>query len=141
MVADFAEYAGALFSPLLLIGAIVAIVLTGLASTLRADSRFVRIGFIAVGALLAASSIWLVLYARGPDDYGGQTVSRWEYAQSYVGTWPVVVAVAGGIATSLGLIATAYVSSWARWRPVASLFAVIACPFLVFGWFSLTAGH
>jgi H+/Cl- antiporter ClcA len=142
VAADAAQYAGALFVPLLLVGALLALVLTGLAPTLDHGSRLVRLAFVATGAMLLLSSAWLVVYATGPDTYYGPTeVSRWEHAQRFTGAWPIVAAVALAVAVGLGLIATAGWPKWANWRPVVSLLSGISCLFLLYGWFALTAGH
>ena len=69
MLAEFAEYAGALVLPLLLVGAGVSVVVTGLVTVLPGRSRFVRLSFTCLGTLLLVSSGWLVLYATGRDTY------------------------------------------------------------------------
>jgi Ni/Fe-hydrogenase subunit HybB-like protein len=142
MLGDFAEYAGALILPLLLIGATLAIVVAGLAAVFHARSRFLRVAYTSLGALLAVSSAWLVLYATGADTYYEPThVSRWDHAQRFMGTWPVWLAVTGAVATSIVLFASAFARRRRAVNLVAAPAAALSCFLLILGWFALTAGH
>jgi hypothetical protein len=142
MLADFAEYAGALMVPLLLIGATLAIVVAGLATVFQARSRLLRFAYASLGALLAVSSAWLVLYATGADTYYEPThVSRWDHAQRFMGTFPVSLAVIGAVATSIVLFASAFSRAHGAVNLVVAPAAALSCFLVIFGWFALTAGH
>jgi hypothetical protein len=136
------DYGEGLIVLALLFGAAAAAVTTGLAAVLDAKSRIVRAMFIALGSLLGFASAWLVLYAHGADSYyGSDYTSRWEHADRFMGTTPIVIAVIGGIATAVCLFAAASSPTRRVIRLLAGPAAVLACFMLLFGWFALTAGH
>jgi len=126
----------------LLLGAVAAVIVTVLAAALPAASRLVHAVFITLGALLAVGSGWLVLYAAGADSYYDPAdYSRWDHAQRFLGTTPIVVAVVGAAATSALLFASAFSPARRVCRLVAGPAAALSCLLLLFGWFALTAGH
>jgi hypothetical protein len=126
---------------MLLIGGVVAVLLTGIAPTVSSGSRFVSVAFAGLAVLLALSCGWLVLYAAGPDTYYVEGVSRWEHAERFLGTAPVVVAVIAAMATSVGLIAASISPARPVLRFVVAPAAALSCGLLLVGWFALTAGH
>ena len=141
-VDQLVEYAQGVMVLALLFGAVAAAVATGLAAVLPPQSRIVRALFIALGSLLAVAAALLVVYAAGPDSYyQADYTSRWEHAQRFMGTTPVVIAVAGGIATAACLVVAALSPARRVVRLLAGLAAILSCFMLVFGWFALTAGH
>lgn len=136
---ELVQYAGVVVIPTLLLAALGAVLLTGLGAALPDRSRLVRIGFVVLGVVLAASAAWLVLYAAGPDSYEGY--SRWEHARRGIGTTQVVVAVAAASTTSVWLLAIALAFRQSASRLIAPPAGAISCLLLLFGWFALTAGH
>jgi hypothetical protein len=138
---ELVEYAGVVVIPMLLLGALGAVIVTGLGAALPDRSRLVRIGFVVLAVLLAASAAWLVLYAAGPDSYYAAGYSRWEHAERFMGTTPVVIAVVAAVITSAWLLTIAFADRRASLRLLAPPAAAISCLLLVFGWFALTAGH
>jgi hypothetical protein len=142
VLAEFADQAGVLLVPLLLLGTIVAVVMTGVAAVLSTQGRAVGVVYVALGILLATSSVWLVLYAAGPDSYYEPShYSRWEHAGRFLGASPVVIGVIGAVATSILLIASAFSPARRVLRLAAAPAAALSCFLLVLGWFALTAGH
>ena len=136
------DYAGAVIVPSLLVGAVAAVIAAVLAAALPAASRLVRAVFMTLGALLAVGSGWLVLYAAGPDSYyDPANYSRWEHAERFLGTTPIVLGVVGAAATSALLFASAFSPARRVWRLLAGPAAALSCLLLLFGWFALTAGH
>ena len=139
-MADFAEYAGALVLPLLLLGVLASILLTGLATL--PSHRVLKLVYGALGLVLALSAVWLVLYAAGPDTYyGPHEVTRWEHADRWGKTPLVVVAVISAAISSVLLLATAAGRVRESLRFLAGPAAAASGGLLVVGWFFLTTGH
>jgi hypothetical protein len=142
VLADFAEYAGFVFLPLVFIGGLAALLLSSTARHAPSDNRSVRLGFPGLALVLALATTLLVLFALAPDGYyGSSDVSHWENAGRWVGTFPVVLAVGAASATIIGLVASAVLPGRGRLRLMAALAAALSCLLLLFGWFALAGGH
>ena len=141
IVGDFAEQAGVLMLPLVLVGGLLAVVVSGLATLVPPQSALTRLGHAGLAVVLAAASAWLVLYASGEDTYYGGGVSRWEHAGRGDGTWPVALAIIIGAPTSLWLAASAQDPGRRLLRMGAAPAAVLSCALLLVGWLVLTWGH
>ena len=142
VLADFSDYAGFVFLPLVFIGGLAALLLSSSARLAPADNRSVRFGFPGLALVLALATTLLVLYAAAPDGYNGSSaVSHWENAGKFVGTFPVVLAVAAATATIIGLVASAVLPVRGRLRLIATRAAALSCLLLLAGWFALAGGN
>lgn len=92
-----------------------------------------------LSALLAASLVLMVPFARQDDSYYGSGVTRWEHATrgSGAGELTVILAIAAGAAV-LTWIAAASRGRWSRGAPLAGLVSFLA---LSVAWFILGTGH
>jgi hypothetical protein len=141
ILADFAEQAGIVVLPLLLVAGLLALVVSGLVAFVPPENLVTRLGHAGLAVILAVASAWLALYASGEDTYYSGGVSRWEHAGRGEGTWPVGLAMIIGALTILGLAASA-LDPRRRWlRLGAAPAAVLSCGVLLFGWLLLTWGH
>ncbi|HMI99901.1 MAG TPA: hypothetical protein VK488_08720 [Gaiellaceae bacterium] len=142
VLADFAEYAGFVFLPLVFIGGLAALLLSSTARLAPSDNQSTRLGLPGLAVVLGLATAWLVLYALSADGYyGSSDVSHWEHAGRSVGTFPVVLAVAAASATIIGLVASAVLPGRGRLRFMSALAAALSCLLLLFGWFVLAGGH
>jgi hypothetical protein len=129
-----------LMIPVLLVGGILALVISGLSATPTA-SLVVRTAGAGLALVLAVYPLLLIPYARGGDSYYLGGVTRWEHASRGGSTLPIEAAITGAWLTSVALGWIALTRDRPRIRPLVSLAAAASCFLLVLAWLMLTVGH
>jgi hypothetical protein len=100
-----------------------------------------RVGSIVLGLIFGATTILLVRYAAGPDDYYGSSgVSRWEHAGRWGADAFFVGALIVSAAAAVAMLAGGL--GWRRWKLPAGIVATLAALIaFVVAWFAINGGH
>lgn len=100
-----------------------------------------RVAFLALVVLLGAAIVWLLAYAREPDDYyDSGDISRWEHARNG-DLWAVFVVAFGWQVVGILVLLAAALRPRSRLDGVASVLAATALLAFPIAWFAVTAGH
>jgi hypothetical protein len=141
VLAEFVEWALFLMIPALLVGGVLALVVSAMSNMTAARDAFIRVVGAGLALMLAVDSLLLIPYARGEDTYYGGGVTRWEHADRGGSTFLIGAAIVGAWLTGGALGWIALTRDRPRIRPLVGLAAAASCLLLVIAWFMLTGGH